>query len=190
VCIGWPADLTWYKLLTDWGSFIGGVLALIAGGLLYYISRRQFKLARAEFISTHGPKITVRAFRLHLEGVTADYKYPIEFIYLNEGETAAHIRQIRSKLISGDNLWTYGARKIYFDDVTTPTVKLMRGEQRMHLTKADFHWDAKDNNWFCVGDIEYRDDHGLQRKTGFCRRWNPSTKNWDREKNEEYDYAY
>ena len=26
--MGWPADLTWYKLLTDWGSVIGGSLAL------------------------------------------------------------------------------------------------------------------------------------------------------------------
>jgi hypothetical protein len=36
----WPADLTVYKLLTDWGSFIGGGLALIAG-VLAYIGARQ-----------------------------------------------------------------------------------------------------------------------------------------------------
>jgi hypothetical protein len=35
VDMGWPADLTWYKLLTDWGSIIGGVFALIAGGTAY-----------------------------------------------------------------------------------------------------------------------------------------------------------
>jgi hypothetical protein len=29
--MGWPADLTWYRLLTDWGSVIGGGLALAAG---------------------------------------------------------------------------------------------------------------------------------------------------------------
>ena len=38
---GWPPDLTWYKLLTDWGSVIGGVLALIAGAALYFIGRAQ-----------------------------------------------------------------------------------------------------------------------------------------------------
>jgi hypothetical protein len=31
VDIGWPANLTFYKLLTDWGSLIGGVFALTAG---------------------------------------------------------------------------------------------------------------------------------------------------------------
>ena len=38
--IGWPADLTVYKLLTDWGSFIGGGIALVAG-VLAYIGARQ-----------------------------------------------------------------------------------------------------------------------------------------------------
>ena len=41
--IGCPADLTWYKLLTDWGSLIGGGFALIAGAALYVIGRRQVK---------------------------------------------------------------------------------------------------------------------------------------------------
>lgn len=36
----WPTDLTAYKLLTDWGSLIGGVLAL-AAGLIAYIGARQ-----------------------------------------------------------------------------------------------------------------------------------------------------
>jgi hypothetical protein len=39
--IGWPADLTWYKLLTDWGNIIGGVFALLAGAALYVILIRE-----------------------------------------------------------------------------------------------------------------------------------------------------
>ncbi|SRR6266446_2142026 len=39
--MGWPADLTWYKFLTDWGSLIGGGFALIAGAALYIIGRVQ-----------------------------------------------------------------------------------------------------------------------------------------------------
>jgi hypothetical protein len=38
--MGWPMDTTFYKLLTDWGSFIGGAFALIAGGAAY-IGARQ-----------------------------------------------------------------------------------------------------------------------------------------------------
>ncbi len=32
--IGWPADFTWYKLLTDWGSLIGGGIGALVGGAL------------------------------------------------------------------------------------------------------------------------------------------------------------
>ena len=41
--IGWPADLTWYKLLTDNGSLIAGVLALSAGILAYWVGKKQVK---------------------------------------------------------------------------------------------------------------------------------------------------
>jgi hypothetical protein len=43
---GWPTDLTWYKLLTDWGSLIGGVFALIAGAALYFIGRVQIRATK------------------------------------------------------------------------------------------------------------------------------------------------
>ncbi len=26
VAFGWPTDFTWYRLLTDWGSFVVGAL--------------------------------------------------------------------------------------------------------------------------------------------------------------------
>ena len=44
--MGWPADLTWYKLLTDWGSLIGGGFALIAGGVAYLAGWLQARATR------------------------------------------------------------------------------------------------------------------------------------------------
>jgi hypothetical protein len=41
VHFGLPPDLTWYKLLSDQGSFIGGVFALIAGIAAYVAGRVQ-----------------------------------------------------------------------------------------------------------------------------------------------------
>jgi hypothetical protein len=41
--IGLPPDLTWYRLLTDFGSLIGGIFALLAAAALYIIGRRQAK---------------------------------------------------------------------------------------------------------------------------------------------------
>jgi hypothetical protein len=39
--LGLPCDLTIYKLLTDWGSFIAGLLALVAGGIAYAAGLQQ-----------------------------------------------------------------------------------------------------------------------------------------------------
>ena len=44
--IGWPTDLTLYKLLTDWGSIIGGVFALIAGAAAYMAGVKQARATR------------------------------------------------------------------------------------------------------------------------------------------------
>jgi hypothetical protein len=43
-----PYDLTWYKLLTDWGSLIGGVFALIAGGIAYGAGLHQANATRKQ----------------------------------------------------------------------------------------------------------------------------------------------
>lgn len=43
---GWSNDLTVYKLLTDWGSLIGGILALVAGAAAYFAGRLQAKATR------------------------------------------------------------------------------------------------------------------------------------------------
>ena len=46
----WPTDLTAYKLLTDWGSLIGGALALLAG-LIAYIGARQAAAKQVEALA-------------------------------------------------------------------------------------------------------------------------------------------
>jgi hypothetical protein len=44
--LGWPPDLSWYKLLTDWGSLIGGLLALGAGIAAYVAGTKQARATR------------------------------------------------------------------------------------------------------------------------------------------------
>jgi hypothetical protein len=44
--LGLPLDLTWYKLLTDFGSLIGGIFALIAGIIAYLAGRARATATR------------------------------------------------------------------------------------------------------------------------------------------------
>jgi hypothetical protein len=41
--IGWPTDLSWYKLLYDWQTLITGVLALAAAIVAALLVWRQLK---------------------------------------------------------------------------------------------------------------------------------------------------
>jgi hypothetical protein len=47
---GLPPDLTWYKMLTDWGSFVGGLFALIAGAVAYLAGWLQARATRTAAI--------------------------------------------------------------------------------------------------------------------------------------------
>ena len=156
---------------------------------LWHSTRNLWKLARSEFIATHRPKITMRAVKLHLEGAGVGGTYPIEFTYVNEGESTAYISKIGSNVFNNKTCWTYGARKVRFT-IETSTEILQSGEERTHPTPDKFDWNLSDTNWFCVGYVEYRDSLGIIRKTGFCRRWNDRKKVWVREENEEYEYSY
>jgi len=93
VCIGWPADFTWYKLLTDWGSLIGGVFALIAGVIAYIGALRAARTqVSAIFVGIERPAIFVEAQRArwntsHLPNIPF-----IEYSIHNHGRTAAIIK--------------------------------------------------------------------------------------------------
>jgi hypothetical protein len=44
--MGWPESVTVYRLLTDLGSLIGGIFALLAGAAAYLIGHRQAKATK------------------------------------------------------------------------------------------------------------------------------------------------
>jgi hypothetical protein len=44
--VGLPLDLTWYKVLRDWGSLIGGGFAIIAGVVAYWAGVIQANATR------------------------------------------------------------------------------------------------------------------------------------------------
>ena len=70
----WPTDLTAYKLLSDWGSLIGGVLALFAG-LIAYVGARQAAATQVaatrarDCLQAHGIAVAIYSELLKLPGV-------------------------------------------------------------------------------------------------------------------------
>ena len=162
------------------------------------ILRLQKDIARQEYLTTHRPRIVVRALKPHLEAAAIGGKYPVEFIILNEGESDANITEIGTNVFCGPGPWTYGARKVRFDVEKIPIV-LVGGQPETRVTKAIFPWKeddpipSKDRGvyWFCVGYIKYRGTGDtFDRATGFCRIWDFKTMTWERWPSEEHEYAY
>ena len=56
--LGLPLDLTWYKLLTDWGSLIGGGFAFIAGVIAYQIYLKASDMDITDSYNDQNPTTT------------------------------------------------------------------------------------------------------------------------------------
>jgi hypothetical protein len=161
------------------------------------IIEKQHAVGRLQFLTTHRPRITVRAFKPHLEGVVVN-KYPVEFIYLNEGGNDAFIKEIGTAVFSGTGPWTYGARKVRFDIEGKDNI-LKGGQSEIEITKGMFPMIETDTipsrtrgiDWYCVGYIKYRSaSDTFDRSTGFCRRWDFESHTWERYSDEEHEHAY
>jgi len=154
--------------------------------VLARIACKQTRLIRET--TTHRPKLIIRAVKLAMESAE-NHRYAVKFVYVNNGNTVAHITEIGTALINGPDCWNYGSREVRFE-IKPCSDKLRSGEEKSGLTCTTFDWDKKSETWFCVGYIQYTDARDVFRKTGFCRKWNPESMNWDKTNNEEYEYSF
>jgi len=149
------------------------------------------QLAREEFTATHRPQLAIRSCKLSTINATGDHKYSCKFTCFNTGVSPAYIREIGTRLINRDFCFTAGDREIIFDKNSSDEI-LVSGAAQIYFTSKSFDWDLKDTNWFFVGYIKYADrqEGGVIREIGFCRRWEPKSMIWNKEDNEEYEYNY
>lgn len=175
------------------------VVGALTGGVLCWqacLLRQQIKLAREEFISSHRPRIIVRSFRIDMseDKWIAGNQWPIKFSYVNVGDTTAIIQEIGVRVFGGVGPWTNGpSRDIRFEPQNV-SKKLAVAEHEIYCTNDRFAIPNRTDivsgtRWYCIGYIIYKDEIGINRKTGFCRKFNFEEQTWDRESDEDYDYC-
>lgn len=157
----------------------------------------QINLAQQELNATHRPKIITRFFRPNVASRGSEEFMDIYFYIVNEGDAKATITEIGTRVFNWPGPYTKGAREIQFDVVPSSS-ELENGAEAQIFTSSTFPRKTvlasgpTDENdiWWCIGYIRYKDVRNITRVTGFCRKWNYGTKSWDREKNDDWEYAY
>ena len=171
--VGWPADLTLYKLLTDWGSLVGGGLALIAGLIAYQGSLRAARTqVSAIFTSIERPAIFVEARRAHWHTSHVPNVPIVEYSIHNHGRTAAIItsRKISAIVVETipEDALCDSAREFHYctsivanGSLADLTETVVQGDDTDKLE----HVRARTRTLIFSGIIEYEDPFGKQRFT-------------------------
>jgi hypothetical protein len=117
---------------------------------------------------------------------------PVQVRYVYAGDSDAYVTGIAANIVRTKN-------DIIDDEVDfthrmlEPPIVVKSGEHGFRLTEekiSTIRLFFQGDNLFCVGYIIHRDDNGIVRQTGFCRRYNVDTKRWDKVEDEDYEYAY
>jgi hypothetical protein len=146
------------------------------------LTSASIKLARAEFIATHRPKIITRGFE-SASDVWSNQKAALRFTFVNIGNTPATIVSIGAVITECSEPGLSLPERLL-----DPPIRLAGGQHRPWLVEADGLASGTAGT-FCIGCITYKDALGQTRQTGFCRELNPSNGRWIRQVNSEYEYA-
>jgi hypothetical protein len=185
---------------TKWLMFFTAVLAVATAGL-GYVTTRQLHLARAEYISTHRPRIVLRDVYL-----IAD---TIHYTLVNLGGTPATIIQscISDEFVEDGMRW----KPLWPAAFEGPTTRLTfsGGESRdlQHPLTSGVGFAIRfpdslrigienrpgvTGKVYFIGALIYEDSLGMKRRSIFRRRWNPDSLTFVRltpEQERDHEYA-
>jgi hypothetical protein len=159
-------------------------------------TKEAASVANKEFISTHRPRIVLHSIKFG-SAEDMDDPVPIEFRYVNIGDTKGHVTEIGTRLIYTKKDMVESDLDFKVDKIIPP-MEIESGAFGFRLTaeKNDFGLDAAMHvradpvKLFCIAYIVYRDDMETIRQMGFCRQYNPETHRWIYVNDSEYEYSY
>lgn len=158
--------LTWIT-----AALVGATIGLGA------ISIYQLKLARAEFIATHRPKIKVHTAELRrdigkVSGKQAEEHFlGASLLGFNIGESVAKNIEVRGEIFAGSNFAVDVRRPIVKTFSEVLSGQKLRAEIKSNIPIVTVAMGKRTGiEYYCLGWIAYWDENGLRRETGFCFR--------------------
>jgi hypothetical protein len=142
----------------------------IVGNRQHKAAMRGIALAREEFIASHRPRLHIRT--IYNLPFSLDSPITAQVILVNRGDTTATIETVRAQIFTkGEGVWPD-------DDVvmdgTAPSYdpRMLTGEDRIHVVRSKELRRAINatDEVSILGQIVYRDDNLIVRRTGFLWR--------------------
>jgi hypothetical protein len=180
-------DFPWYESSAIWTAIFTCLLTFSTIGL-WTATRAALQLTRKEFVATHRPRLRLRRPRLHLDLLPVR----VDFIVANVGETPAHMKRAEITICLRDS----GGNE-HIPSITSPTLRtIAAGESILDAVQSsEITYEEEFELWAggrveIRGVIDYTDDGGIERQTGFWRVYDPETKRFRRQEHSDPDYEY
>jgi hypothetical protein len=159
-------------------------------------AKEATNLARQEFTATHRPKIIIYGMETQSgDGSTADGR--VHFRYVNAGDTDAFVTSISSHIVWTDKGMVRAGVELHPHDVIKRPVHVPSGNNGYAITtdKVDTIKLIRSgrnghDTAYCVGVVVYRDTSDIERRTGFCRRYDSERERWLKVEDADYEYEY
>jgi hypothetical protein len=159
------------------------------------LTKESVTLARDEFISTHRPRVIVRD--VFTFGLAGGGPASVSFSIVNVGQTVATISNVEASVFTKDGNHRIPPHLPF----TTCEVKKRRlqGGESQTLSKSSEWVSETANEWdfvakrriLCIaGRIEYSDERGIMRQTGFIRAGVKIPEGFVFESVDDPDYEY
>jgi hypothetical protein len=158
-------------------------------------AEKATNLARQEFTATHRPKIIVYDVDVKLPG-EASLRH-VHFRYVNAGDTDAFVTSIASRVLWTSKSMVPANIEFSTHDAIDAPIHVPSGNNGFAITPdtVDFVTLVRSGRGghdiaYCVGAIVYRDTNDIERRTGFCRRYDSERERWLKVEDADYEYAY
>ena len=164
------------------------IILAVVGYCQARLIRKSIDLARAEFISSHRPRLRVRSIDRSTSN-PVDY-IGVQFAVVNVGDTEAHL--LGSRVVVD-----FFPEKPPIDFTGTDAVEPRRflpGASDSYAVTSSRKWLILQSEYnaarhlFVHGQIVYRNDLGTTYTTSFCRIWNVAANRFKRTDDPDYEY--
>jgi hypothetical protein len=167
------------------------------------LTKESLDLARKEFISTHRPRLIIRGVTIKPHTHPSLLIEPgkpimVEAVVVNTGNSPAEIFNSNATILVGGRMFgartPFGPALDHFNGINLVpggAYTIVLTADKVHFVNAGQYSPVRNGEQviYFFGYIMYRDEIGNERRTTFCRRYDPNAERFILVDNPDYEHA-